>query len=108
MNQKNIYEVQLHGVNGEENFLQQFKGKVTLIINVTGHCGNAPQFGIIQKIYDHLSKQNDLSMIRTLDQNQKYMVISEIVTTMDQLIKIHIKDMELKKYTIENFIFDIF
>jgi glutathione peroxidase len=52
MNQKNIYEVQLHGVNGEENFLQQFKGKVTLIINVTGHCGNAPQFGIIQKIYD--------------------------------------------------------
>jgi glutathione peroxidase len=52
MNQENIYEVQLHGVNGEENFLQQFKGKVTLIINVTGHCGNAPQFGIIQKIYD--------------------------------------------------------
>lgn len=52
MNQKNIYDIKINGVNGEENFLEQFRGKVTLIVNVTGHCGNAPQFGIIQKLYD--------------------------------------------------------
>lgn len=48
----NIYDISLKGVNGEENFLENFKGKVTLFVNVTGHCGNAPQFEIIEKIYN--------------------------------------------------------
>ena len=49
--QKSIYDIPLKGVNGEENILSKYKGKVTLITNVTGHCGNAPQYGIIESLY---------------------------------------------------------
>lgn len=48
----NIYDISLKGVNGQQNFLENFKGKVTLFVNVTGHCGNAPQFEIIERIYN--------------------------------------------------------
>jgi glutathione peroxidase len=47
----NFYEIPLKSADGEENFLDQFKGKVTLVINVTGDCGNAPQYGVIEEIY---------------------------------------------------------
>jgi glutathione peroxidase len=49
---KSIYDIELKSVAGDNNFLDLFKGKVTLFANVTGHCGNAPQFGILQSIYD--------------------------------------------------------
>lgn len=49
--EKSIYDISLKGVNGEDDILSRYKGKVTLITNVTGHCGNAPQFGIIEKLY---------------------------------------------------------
>lgn len=49
---KSIYEIELASADEKEkNILYKYKGKVTLIINVTGHCGNAPQFGIIEDIY---------------------------------------------------------
>lgn len=47
----NFYDIPLKSADGEENFLDQFKGKVTLVINVTGDCGNAPQYGVIEEIY---------------------------------------------------------
>jgi glutathione peroxidase len=56
MSTKSVYEININSVDGEDNFLSQFMGKVTLFINVTGHCGNAPQFDIVQKLYD---KYND-------------------------------------------------
>jgi glutathione peroxidase len=46
-----IYDIQIKSADSEENFLDQFKGKVSLIVNVTGDCGNAPQYGIIETIY---------------------------------------------------------
>lgn len=46
-----IYDLKLEGSNGEQNILSDLQGKVTLFINVTGHCGNAPQFGIIESLY---------------------------------------------------------
>jgi len=49
--QKSIYDISLKGVDGNDDILKSFKGMVTLIINTTGDCGNAPQFGIIEKIY---------------------------------------------------------
>ena len=38
------YDVPIASVDGEENFLKQYRGKVTLFANTTGDCGNAPQF----------------------------------------------------------------
>lgn len=46
-----VYDIPLKSVDGEENFLRQFRGKVTLFINTTGNCGNAPQFGIVEQLY---------------------------------------------------------
>jgi glutathione peroxidase len=45
------YDIPLRSVDGEENFLSQYRGKVTLFINTTGDCGNAPQFGIVERLY---------------------------------------------------------
>lgn len=49
---KSVYDVNIKSVDGKDRFLDLFKGKVTLFTNVTGHCGNAPQFGILQSIYE--------------------------------------------------------
>lgn len=49
---KSIYTINLSSADGQDvDMLTKNTGKVTLIINVTGHCGNAPQFGIIEEIY---------------------------------------------------------
>lgn len=50
--EKSIYSINLASANGKKhNIMQDYVGKVTLVINTTGHCGNAPQFGIIEEIY---------------------------------------------------------
>ena len=46
-----VYDVKIKSADQEEDFLNNYKGKVTLIINVTGDCGNAPQYGVIETIY---------------------------------------------------------
>jgi glutathione peroxidase len=46
-----VYDIDLKSWDGKEDFLQSFKGKVTLVVNVTADCGNAPQYGIIEEIY---------------------------------------------------------
>lgn len=48
---KSIYDIPLNSWDGKENMLNEYKGKVTLIINVTTECGNAPEYRIIETIY---------------------------------------------------------
>ena len=48
---ESAYDVPIASVDGEENFLDQYRGRVTLFANTTGDCGNAPQFGIIEQLY---------------------------------------------------------
>ena len=48
---KSIYDIKLKSSTGEDDILAKYKGKVTLITNTTGHCGNAPQFGILEGLY---------------------------------------------------------
>lgn len=53
-----IYDIQLSSWdNSVENLLAEYKGKVTLITNVTGDCGNAPQFRIIEEMYQKYKDQ---------------------------------------------------
>jgi glutathione peroxidase-family protein len=49
---KPIYDIQLSSANGEPNFLDQFKGKVTLLANTTVGCGNANQMEVLQMLQD--------------------------------------------------------
>jgi glutathione peroxidase-family protein len=38
-----VFDVPVKGIDGEENFLDKFRGNVLIFVNTTGHCGNAQQ-----------------------------------------------------------------
>ena len=50
MGLKPIYDIDLHSADGQPNFLQQFKNKVTLVVNTTVGCGNANQLEVLQML----------------------------------------------------------
>lgn len=54
---KSIYDIPLKSWAGEEDFLSKYKGKVTLIVNVTANCGNSPQYAPLQDIHDKYKDQ---------------------------------------------------
>lgn len=40
---QSIFDVPVKSVDGQENFLKQFEGKILFFVNTTGQCGNASQ-----------------------------------------------------------------
>lgn len=52
MTLKSIYDIDLNSAEGESGFLNQYKGKVTLIANTTVGCGNANQMEVLQMLQD--------------------------------------------------------
>lgn len=48
MTLKSIYDVELVSADGKAGFLEQFKGKATLVVNTTVGCGNANQMEVLQ------------------------------------------------------------
>lgn len=52
-----VYDIPLKTWDGQDNFLEKYKGKVCLVVNVTTDCGNAPQYGIIEEIYQKYKDQ---------------------------------------------------
>lgn len=49
---KSIYDIPLNSAEGSPNFLDQFKGKVTMVVNTTVGCGNANQMEVLQMLQD--------------------------------------------------------
>jgi glutathione peroxidase-family protein len=49
---KPIYSIPLNSAEGTPNFLDQFKGKVGLLVNTTVGCGNANQMEVLQWLQD--------------------------------------------------------
>jgi glutathione peroxidase-family protein len=49
---KSIYSIPLNSAEDTPDFLDQFKGKVTLLVNTTVGCGNANQMEILQRLQD--------------------------------------------------------
>ena len=49
---ESIYDLKLESLDGEDNIFENNKGKVTMLVNVTGECANSPQYVTIQNLYD--------------------------------------------------------
>lgn len=47
----NIYDFKLNNIYGEEVSLEEYKGKVLLIVNTASKCGFTPQYSDLQKLY---------------------------------------------------------
>lgn len=48
---KSIYDFEVRDIDGNDVKLEQFKGKVVMIVNVASKCGFTPQYEGLQKIY---------------------------------------------------------
>jgi len=53
----NVYDLELKSLDGNEDILKNKKGKVTMLVNVTGECANSAQYNIIQDLYDEYKDQ---------------------------------------------------
>jgi len=47
-----VYDMPLESLDSDENILVKNKGKVTMIVNVTGECANSAQYNPIQDLYN--------------------------------------------------------
>jgi glutathione peroxidase-family protein len=54
---KSIYEIPLNSSEGTPNHLDQFKGKVTMVVNTTVGCGNANQMEVLQWLQEKYQDQ---------------------------------------------------
>jgi glutathione peroxidase-family protein len=57
MGMQSIYEIPLDSAEGTPNFLEQYKGKVTLVVNTTVGCGNANQLEVLQWLQEKYQDQ---------------------------------------------------
>lgn len=54
---KSIYDIPLASAEGTPNHLEQYKGKVTLVVNTTVGCGNANQMEVLQWLQEKYQNQ---------------------------------------------------
>lgn len=57
MTLNSIYDISLNSASNEPNFLEQFKGKTTLLVNTTVGCGNANQMEVLQWLQEKYQDQ---------------------------------------------------
>jgi len=49
---KSVYDFTMKDTGGRDVKLEQFRGKVVMLVNVASKCGYTPQYDGLQKIYD--------------------------------------------------------
>ncbi len=47
-----LYDIEVKKANGEELKMEEYKGKVVLIVNTASKCGFTPQYDGLQKLYE--------------------------------------------------------
>ena len=55
--QDNIYSFKVKNDKGEEVSLEQYKGKLLLVVNTATRCGFTPQYKDLEEIYEKYKDQ---------------------------------------------------
>ncbi len=55
--EKSIYEINVTNINGVQENLEKYKGKVLLIVNVASKCGFTNQYTELEEIYKEYSSK---------------------------------------------------
>jgi glutathione peroxidase len=77
---RNVYDIPINSWDGEPNILDKYKNKVTLITNVITDCGNAPEYGILQEIYEKYKDQGlEILAVPTNEYCGEFIVYDEFV-----------------------------
>ncbi len=53
---KSVYDFQVETINGKQQKLEAYKGKVILIVNTASKCGFTKQYAGLQKLYETYEK----------------------------------------------------
>ena len=53
----NVYDFTIDDIDGKPVNLGTYKGKVLLLVNTASLCGNTPQYGDLERIYEQYHEQ---------------------------------------------------
>jgi glutathione peroxidase len=53
----NLHEFSMRDIDGDERSLDEWSGKVVLVVNVASKCGLTPQYDGLQRLYDEYRGQ---------------------------------------------------
>lgn len=76
-----IYDFTVNKSNGEETSLEEYQGKVLLIVNTASKCGFTPQFEELQGMYEEFQEEGLVVLGFPSDQfmNQEFEEQGEII-----------------------------
>jgi glutathione peroxidase len=60
LTERSIHDFVMKNIDGSDVKMEEYKGKVLLIVNVASECGYTPQYEGLQKIYTKYKDQNFL------------------------------------------------